>query len=46
MCPIKELFLKYKIMCKGTVLMENNASCKIDCIETVIIKIFGRGTYT
>ena len=40
MCPNWDWFLTYETMSKGVVLMRNNASCKIDGIRTVIIKIF------
>ena len=40
MCPNWDWFSTYETMSIGVVLMRNNASCKIDGIRTVIIKIF------
>ena len=40
MTPNRDWFSTYEPMHKGVVLMSNNASCKVDGIETVRIKMF------
>ena len=39
MCPNIEGFSTYEVVNAGVDLMENNASCKATCIDTVLVKI-------